>query len=47
MFLSARWCHWQVLNRAVAKPDSGSSRIPLAAVLRMDERSKDRNRETS
>lgn len=43
----ARWYHWQLLNRAVAKSDSGSNRVPLATVLRMDERSKDRNRETS
>ena len=39
--------HWQVLNRAVAESDSGSNRIPLAAVSRMDERRKDRSRETS
>lgn len=31
----ARWYHWQVLNRAVAESDSGSNRVPLAAVLRM------------
>lgn len=43
----ARRHRWQVLNRAVAESDSGSNRIPLAAVWRMDARRKDRSRETS